>query len=149
MTVPEIMALPVRNLADPSGCRVFLWATNTYLPDAFVVMAAWGFKYGQTLVWHKLNPVPLPSIVAPNSAEFILVGSLGSPERLSVLPSSVITHGVPKQHSAKPELFTDLFEQVSPPPYVELFSRRHRMGWDVHGFESANTATLHAEGVAG
>lgn len=44
------------------------------------------------------------------------------------------------KHSAKPEAFIDMVEQVSPPPYVELFSRRHRLGWDVHGNESANTA---------
>lgn len=45
-------------------------------------------------------------------------------------------------HSQKPEAFIDLVEQVSPPPYVELFSRRHRLGWDVWGNESANTAQL-------
>jgi N6-adenosine-specific RNA methylase IME4 len=45
-------------------------------------------------------------------------------------------------HSQKPEHFLDLVEQVSPGPYVELFARRHRMGWDVWGNESANTATL-------
>lgn len=45
-------------------------------------------------------------------------------------------------HSQKPEHFLDLVEQVSPGPYVELFARRHRMGWDVWGNESANTAEL-------
>lgn len=44
------------------------------------------------------------------------------------------------KHSQKPEHFYDLVEQVSPPPYVELFARRHRLGWDVWGDESANTA---------
>jgi N6-adenosine-specific RNA methylase IME4 len=48
------------------------------------------------------------------------------------------------EHSAKPEAFIDTVEQVSPPPYVELFSRRHRLGWDVWGNESANTAHLEA-----
>jgi N6-adenosine-specific RNA methylase IME4 len=33
-------------------------------------------------------------------------------------------------HSAKPEAFIDMVEQVSPGPYVELFSRRQRFGWD-------------------
>lgn len=46
-------------------------------------------------------------------------------------------------HSQKPEAFFDLVEQVSPGPYVELFSRHHhRLGWDVWGDESANTAAL-------
>ena len=46
------------------------------------------------------------------------------------------------KHSQKPEHFYDMVEQVSPAPYVELFARRHRLGWDVWGDESANTASL-------
>lgn len=34
------------------------------------------------------------------------------------------------EHSAKPDLFMDLIEQMSPGPYAELFSRRARFGWD-------------------
>lgn len=41
------------------------------------------------------------------------------------------------EHSAKPEAFLDLVEQVSPGPYVELFARAPRLGWDSwgHGYE--------------
>ncbi len=45
-------------------------------------------------------------------------------------------------HSQKPEAFTDLVEQVSPGPYVELFARRQRMGWSTYGNECFNTAQL-------
>ena len=31
--------------------------------------------------------------------------------------------------------FLDLVEQVSPGPYLELFARRKRIGWDVWGDE--------------
>jgi N6-adenosine-specific RNA methylase IME4 len=34
------------------------------------------------------------------------------------------------KHSAKPEAFLDIVEQVSPGPYAELFARRARFGWD-------------------
>lgn len=37
------------------------------------------------------------------------------------------------EHSAKPEAFLDLVEQVSPGPYLELFARRNRLGWDTWG----------------
>jgi N6-adenosine-specific RNA methylase IME4 len=47
-------------------------------------------------------------------------------------------HG--KRHSAKPEGAIDLIEEFSPAPYVELFARRHRLGWDVWRNESANSA---------
>ena len=36
-------------------------------------------------------------------------------------------------HSVKPALFTDLIERMSPGPYVELFCRQPRMGWDSWG----------------
>ena len=36
-------------------------------------------------------------------------------------------------HSAKPDAFLDIVEQVSPGPYVELFCRRPRLGWDSWG----------------
>lgn len=39
-------------------------------------------------------------------------------------------------HSAKPEAFLDLVESVSPGPYLELFARRNRLGWDTWGNES-------------
>lgn len=41
------------------------------------------------------------------------------------------------EHSAKPALFMDLVERMSPGPYVELFARTPRLGWDSwgHGYE--------------
>lgn len=33
-------------------------------------------------------------------------------------------------HSAKPDAFLDVVEQVSSGPYAELFARRARFGWD-------------------
>jgi N6-adenosine-specific RNA methylase IME4 len=45
-------------------------------------------------------------------------------------------------HSAKPEAFLDVVESVSPGPYVELFARRDRLGWDTWGNESLGTAEM-------
>jgi hypothetical protein len=45
-------------------------------------------------------------------------------------------------HSAKPEAFLDHVEQVSPGPYLEMFARRARFGWDYWGNESLGTAEL-------
>jgi N6-adenosine-specific RNA methylase IME4 len=48
------------------------------------------------------------------------------------------------RHSAKPEAFIDLVEQVSPGPYLELFARRNRLGWDTWGNEALQHVTLEA-----
>lgn len=142
MTVGEIAALPVVEMADRDAL-LFLWATNRYLPDAFGVLKAWRFGYRQTLVWHKTgNPSPFGGTVAPNHAEFLLVGARGNPKVQGRLPGSVIAAPKPYEHSLKPDVFLDLVETVGPPPWVELFARRARFGWDYYGDESLGTAEM-------
>jgi N6-adenosine-specific RNA methylase IME4 len=50
----------------------------------------------------------------------------------------------PKRHSSKPDLFLDLVEQVSPGPYLEMFARRNRLGWDTCGNEALEHVELPA-----
>lgn len=145
MALEDIRTLPVARCADSSS-RLFLWTTNRYLPDAFGVVAAWGFEYRQALVWHKTgNPTPWPAHLAPNHAEFLLVGVKGEPRRTDTLGSSVLsvpTNPAQLKHSQKPEAFLDYIEQVSPGPYLELFARRARFGWDYWGDQSLGTAEM-------
>lgn len=143
MTVAEIAALPVASLAA-DDCRLFLWTTNRYLRAAFDVLDGWGFRYRQTLVWHKTgNPSPFGGSVAPIHAEFLLVAHKGSPSVVERLKSSVVAANKPRdEHSQKPDVFLDLVEQVSPGPYVEMFARRARFGWDYWGDESLGTAEM-------
>ncbi len=148
MTVSEIMALPVNELAA-TDARLFIWATNRYLPDVFKVISAWGFTYKQTLTWIKTgNRVPFGGSIAPNHAEWLVVSTMGSPVLQGRLKSSVIEAPKPNAgqrggvHSAKPECFLDYIEQVSPGPYLELFARRNRLGWDTWGNESLEHVSL-------
>ncbi len=138
MTLDEIKGLPVGDLADDS--RLFLWTTNRYLWDARSVMESWGFTPSDRLfVWCKT-----PRGTATITTEFFLVGKRGSPPRLPW--SNTTWWNWPLQgggtslrgaHSRKPAAFFDLVEQWSPGPYVELFARAPRLGWDHwgHGYE--------------
>lgn len=149
LTIPEIVALPVGEMIDRDGA-LFLWTTNRYLHDAFHVLEAWGFQFTQTLVWVKDRRTPFIASVAPNHAEFLLVGRRGSPRWQGSLPSNVVEIAYSPRdrraaHSAKPEAFIDFIEQVSPGPYLEMFARRARFGWDYWGDESLGTAELPGE----
>ena len=139
MELDEIKALPVATLAA-KDCRLFLWTTNKFLPASLEVLHRWGFEYRQTVVWHKNgNPSPWGGSVAPNHAEFLLVAARGKPERLEMWKGGNVIGVNVGVHSVKPPIFLDLVEQVSPGPYVELFARQPRMGWDAwgHGIEGA------------
>lgn len=126
------MALDVRALAA-DDCHLYLWATNTLLPDAFQVMEAWGFEYRTILTWVK------PGIGLGHhfrtSTEHVLFGTRG---KLDTLVNDQPTHfEMPAgRHSQKPKGFYDLIERCSPGPYVRLFARDQRKGWVSWGAEA-------------
>jgi N6-adenosine-specific RNA methylase IME4 len=142
LTIDEIRALPVSGMAE-ADAALWMWTTNRYLPQAFSVVDAWGFTYRQTLVWGKNNPMPVGSI-APSAAEFLLFARRGKPALARAFPSSVIVTARPpgRRHSQKPECFMDYIEACCPGPYLELFARRNRLGWDTYGNESLNHVDL-------
>ena len=141
MSLADIKALPVASFAE-KDCRLFLWTTNKYLPDAFDVLKAWKFEYKQTIVWHKKgNPSPWGGSVAPNHAEYLLVAVRGNPPRKDMLKTNVFAINV-KRHSKKPDAFIDYIEMVSDPPYLEMFSRAARLGWHVWGNEVESNVDL-------
>lgn len=133
MSVGEIKALPVSDLADPSGSHLHLWTTQRYLRDAYSVLDAWGFKPSSVLVWAK-PPRGFVGTFAC-STEFVLFARRG-PLKAKTKIGRNWWEWPRGEHSAKPEAFLDLVEAVSPGPYLELFARRNRLGWDTWGNES-------------
>ena len=140
MTLDAIRSLPIAEWADDDAA-LFLWTTSRYLPDSFGVVEAWGFRYVQMLVWGKPGPMPLAMPFAPPASEFLLACKRGSPPRRGKFPSSVIIANQGK-HSEKPDVFMDHIEVVGWPPYLDVFARRHRMGWDCWGNEVYNEPEL-------
>ena len=55
MKSADIAELPVGHVADPTGCHLWLWATNNYLPHALEVMSNWGFRYLTNMAWAKVK----------------------------------------------------------------------------------------------
>lgn len=145
LSVEQIAALPVGEMAEPDA-HLYLWTTNHYLRDAFDVLDAWGFRYSQTLVWAKTPMGIGPGGTWAQNTEYVLVGRRGSLKRLQRFDSCWFNwRRMGKAHSRKPEAFLDMVEQASPGPYVELFARRARFGWDYWGDESLGTAELPGE----
>lgn len=133
MTLDAIKALDVRSLADRDA-HLYLWTINRCIRDAFEVAEAWGFKFSTMLTWCKQEIGIGLGGAFTLTTEHVLFCRRGSIKRTGVIPSTwfVAPRG---EHSRKPDCLQDFVEQVSPGPYLELFARRQRLGWDTWGNE--------------
>jgi N6-adenosine-specific RNA methylase IME4 len=142
MKVAEIMALPVGQLAA-DDCDLYLWATQKYLPDAFGVLEAWGFRYCQTLTWCKTPRGTGQGGLYCPTTEFLILGRKGKmPDKKRVDSTWWNVKRPHNCHSAKPEFFQDMIEAMSDAPRLELFARRKRLGWHHWGNEIASDVEM-------
>jgi N6-adenosine-specific RNA methylase IME4 len=152
LCVDEVKAIPVVEIAEDDA-HLYLWTTQRFLVAAYDVARAWGFEPSYSLVWCKEPRGFNMGGTYASTVEFCVFARRGScPAKTRVQrqwftwprPGVSAKYGQAGQakHSAKPEAFLDLVEQVSPGPYVELFARRARFGWDYWGDESLGTATM-------
>ncbi|MCC6535755.1 MAG: S-adenosylmethionine-binding protein [Burkholderiales bacterium] len=145
MSLEDIMGLPVESVAA-DVCHLYLWVPNALLPEGLAVVRAWGFQYKSNLVWHKIRKDGGPDgrgvgFYFRNVTELILFGVRGKHARtLGPARSQVNFLATRKrEHSRKPDEQYPLIEACSPGPYLELFSRGVRDGWDVWGNQAAES----------
>lgn len=124
------------------GSHLYLWTTQAFLWDARSVVEAWGFRPSCTLVWCKPPVGPgVGSGSYRSSVEFVIFATRGKPTGSGSVDRQWFEW--PRgRHSEKPEAFYDMVEHVSRGPYLEMFARRARLGWDYWGDESLGTAAI-------
>lgn len=139
MQLHDIMALPVAQIADEPA-HLYLWVPNALLPEGLRVMEAWGFQYKSNLVWHKIRKDGGPDgrgvgFYFRNVTELVLFGVRGKNARTEAAGRRQVNFLATqkREHSRKPDEFYDIVESCSPGPYLELFARGARPGWDVWG----------------
>lgn len=141
MTLDEIKALPVHELAERDA-HLYVWTVNEFLEQTFDVLRAWGFRRPPVLLTWCKEPRGLGFGGAYNpTTEFVLFARRGSLAHSRRWESTWFRFKRPyvagkPDHSAKPEGMQDVIEQVSPGPYLEMFARRQRLGWDTWGNEA-------------
>jgi len=138
-----IEALPVADLAETNGAHLYLWVPAQLNREGVGVRCAraWSFQVVSEIVWDKIN-FGLGRFPRPQH-EILLVCRKGTLAFETRNNGSVQRWHAPRAkgnggriHSAKPDGSYDLIEQVSPGPYIELFARRQRLGWDTWGDEA-------------
>jgi len=134
----EICAIPVQSVAD-TPAHLYLWVPNALLPQGLEVMRAWGFDYKSNIIWHKVRKDGGPDgrgvgFYFRNTTEIILFGIRGNMRTLAPGRRQVnIIRSQKQEHSRKPDELYEIIEACSPGPYLELFARGTRLGWQGWG----------------
>ncbi len=142
MAAGEIAELPVASLTDATA-HLYLWVPNALLPDGLKVMAAWGFEYKTNLVWHKLRKDGGSDgrgvgFYFRNVTEVLLFGVRGKKARTLKAGRRQVNYigSRKREHSRKPDEQYEIIEACSWGPYLELFARGSRRGWETWGNEA-------------
>lgn len=152
LTTDDIAALDIAARAARDA-HLYLWVTNPVLlgmrPTIMGrtapadVARAWGFEPKALLTWVKGDGSGMGWFFRGDTEHVIFAVRGEAPIPANRRLSNVF-YAPRSRHSAKPDSFLDRVEQVSPGPFLELFARRARFGWDFWGDESLGTAEMTA-----
>ena len=138
MTIEEIAKLPIQDLADESGCHIYLWVTQKYLPQGLELFNEWGAKYQCLMTWVK--PTGFTPFSWMYNTEHVLFGRIGS-LKLQRLGLKLSFEAPVTKHSEKPEVFYKRVVEASPGPRLDMFARRTHSDFDAWGNESCINET--------
>jgi N6-adenosine-specific RNA methylase IME4 len=146
MSIEDIRALPVEALAA-DDCVLFLWISWPMLMDALSVIEPWGFEYKTcAFSWMKAHANQLElfrddfdammgnGYWTRSNSEACLLATRGKPKRLNADVRQAIIEPR-REHSRKPDCVPGRIERLVAGPYLELFARIVRPGWDAWGNE--------------
>lgn len=163
MDLNWIKNLPIKKLAD-KDCILFIWVTFPLLKEGLDTIKAWGFEYKTCAFnWIKANKSANLSNLDVNkdirmnlgyytranselclSAEaledeqtdLVLLARKGKtlPRKSKAVRQVIISHQ--REHSRKPDEVHKRIEALFDGPYLELFAREEKAGWDVWGNET-------------
>ncbi|UKP01139.1 MT-A70 family methyltransferase [Nostoc sp. UHCC 0870] len=145
MRTEEILALPIPELCDKSGCVLWLWFTNNHMIEAAQCLQVWGFELKTILTWEKVTKDGTKTHIGVghwlrNSTEHCALAVRGNVKAFSgrtLTNESTILHAKRREHSPKPPQFFELVDKLCPDmTKLEMFARESRDGWDSWGDEA-------------
>lgn len=140
MRIEDIHAMgdKVKSLAA-DNCVLLMWVTDPLLPEGLEVMKSWGFEYKTVgFYWAKRGKrAAWPfggGYWTRSNPEQCLLGVRGAPKRLNADVRRLVV-SPRREHSRKPDEMYRYIERLVAGPYLELFSRTDRYGWDCWGLD--------------
>lgn len=138
MSVEEITKLSIKKLAH-DDCHLYLWTTHKYLPSAFDIVEAWGFKYQCLMTWVKnVGMTPFSWMYSTEHVLFCVKGSLPLLRKGVRLDFQARV----REHSRKPDEFYEIVKKASPSPRIDMFSREKHKGFEQWGDELGKFSTV-------
>jgi N6-adenosine-specific RNA methylase IME4 len=140
MSIDDIYAMPVDQLAQPEGMWVWLYGTAPMLPQALECFKKWNVTYVTMGVWVKMTkdgsrPTFGTGYALRNCHEPFLIGKIGRPKIHDRAIRSAILEPR-REHSRKPELGYEYAARMAGPyEKADIFARQQRPGWDSWGNE--------------
>lgn len=138
-TVESIGALKLADVCAPD-CAMFMWTVDSHIDQGIELARHWGFGFKTVaFVWCKTTAKGTPRIGmgywTRKGAEICLMFTRGKPSRNDKGVRQVII-APRREHSRKPDEQYERIERLVAGPYLELFARQSRPGWDSWGNET-------------
>lgn len=143
LTDIKLMAASIAEVCV-DDCVLLMWVTDPFLKKGFEVIDAWGFAYKTVgFYWAKCRvgawaqnseftwPIGTGYWTRANP-EQCLLATRGHPKRLNADVRKLIV-SPRREHSRKPDETYARIERLCGGPYLELFARQRRPGWDAWG----------------
>jgi N6-adenosine-specific RNA methylase IME4 len=144
LTDTEIAALDLRSLASCNGAWLFVWVTSPMIGRFWTkIWPAWasqGWRFSsRAFVWIKTNfngsYCRGLGHTTQKNAEDCLLFRVGSPGLRRGIEELIVARR--REHSRKPDEFYARVAAFCDGPYIDLFSREDRPGWDSWGDEKS------------
>lgn len=142
MTLDDIFAMPIADLAHRDGMWVWLYATAPMYDAARQCFDKWGVTYVTMGVWVKMvkdgsKPTFGTGYALRNCHEPFLIGKVGKPKiHARDIRSAILEPR--REHSRKPEQgYVEAAKMAGPYPKADIFSREQRPDWDSWGNETS------------
>lgn len=157
MAHEDLCDLPVEFVAA-KDCALFMWVVDSHLDEALALGRAWGFSFKtRAFTWLKetengrqldifngeSDPRMGMGYWTRKQSEMCWLFTRGKPKRLSKGVREVIRDRR-REHSRKPDETHERIQTLVGGPYLEMFAREPRPGWESWGNQTDKFAPAKA-----
>lgn len=138
LKTPDIIALMQTWMGQheiTENSHFYLWVTNNRLRDGMKILDALGYRYITNIVWPKSRMGIGQYFRGQHELCLFAVRGKGFAVRTERRDISTVITGDVREHSRKPDSFSEMVENRSVGPYLYMFSRQSRPGWTMLGDE--------------